>query len=119
MALKTVFVILSVLCFIQAADLGKTAILKKITTILNHIPESEKNDFLRYHLNKGRELMLAQLSDNYPDFDYDLDEDDSILLYKYFATNNLVTDEEVVKKVSNIICWGNKCIDFSDPGVHP
>ncbi|XP_044269847.1 uncharacterized protein LOC123014684 [Tribolium madens] len=115
----TIIVILGLVFFAQAADLSKTAVVQKVTNIVKHIPESEKNDFLRYHLQKGRQLLLEKLQESYPDFDYEIGDEDSILLYKYYATNNLVTDKELVKVVSNIICWGDKCIDFSDPGVHP
>jgi hypothetical protein len=48
-----------------------------------------------------------------------MDDDEAILLYEYFATNNRITDDEIVKVGQNVICWNDKCIDISDPGLHP
>ncbi|KAJ3636105.1 hypothetical protein MTP99_008942 [Tenebrio molitor] len=91
----------------------------KVANILTKVPEKEQKDFVRYYLHRGYELIKDKETERYPSFHYEMDDDEAILLYEYFATNNRITDDEIVKVGQNVICWNDKCIDISDPGLHP
>jgi len=90
--------------------------------IIASVNETERLNFVRYHVRLGRELIRNKKISK-----IDLiPEEFSVVLYNYVMANHLITDDALVAKQREIVCFDDCpddsdecCIDIGDIGVHP
>ncbi|KAF5276763.1 hypothetical protein FQR65_LT16213 [Abscondita terminalis] len=84
---------------------------------LEGVPEKDRPNFLRYHLNLGYSL---ENKDRMYSPSPKLSDDESIDLYRYAKEHLLITNADDLKKARAWICFPDgSCIDTGDVGVHP